>query len=163
MNAIQLLTDDHRKHEELLERLKSDSSPELYEEFRRELIEHVHIEEEIFYPRLWEVADLSPVVASALEEHTMCMQLLKELDNGNLAVVIRQAKLTLLSDLLLRHIRREEEELFPKVRSLASLEYLKEVGFQMRIQKTVTNPEVVLYPPPDEEKFYAKVRNTPPA
>ncbi len=46
MNALKLLTDDHRKHEELLGKLRSDRH---YSEFRDELIRHVHIEEEIFY------------------------------------------------------------------------------------------------------------------
>lgn len=160
MNVLELLTRDHRKHEESLDRLGEN---ETYEQFRDELIRHVHVEEEVFYPRLFEIGDLKDVVAVALEEHTICMQLLQELDDGNLPETVRAAKLTILKELLLVHEKREEEELFPLVEELASMEYLDEVGKQVRIQKRVTDPEKVLYPPPEEEKFYAKVRSTPPA
>lgn len=160
MNALEILVSDHRKHEELLSHLSEDRK---YAEFRDELIRHVHVEEEIFYPRLFEIEDLKEVVTVALEEHTICMQLLQELDDDSLSDLVREAKLKILKELLITHEKREEEELFPLVEDLATTEYLNEVGTQIRIQKRVTDPEKVLYPPPEEEKFYAKVRNTPPA
>jgi hypothetical protein len=49
------------------------------------------------------------------------------------------------------------------VKELATTEYLNEIGTQMRIQKNETDPEKVLYPEEDAEKFFAKVRNIPPA
>lgn len=159
MNALELLTEDHRRHEDLLDKLHIDRH---YAEFRDELIRHVHIEEEVFYPRLFEIPDLKDAVTLALEEHTLCMQLLQELDDESLSDGVREAKLRILSELLLGHERREEEELFPLVKDLATTEYLREVGTQMRIQKKETDPEKILYPPEDEEKFYSKVRNTPP-
>ncbi len=160
MNAIELLTADHRKHEELLGKLKNEH---LYSVFRDELIKHVHIEEEIFYPRLWEIGELKDVVTVALEEHTLCMQLLQELDNEKLPDSVRDAKIKILTELLLNHEKREETELFPLVKELASHSYLNEVGTQMRIQKKETDPEKILYPPEDEEKFYAKVRSSHPS
>lgn len=160
MNALQLLTEDHRRHEEFLGRLREDRQ---YAEFRDELIRHVHIEEEIFYPRLFEISHLKDAVTLALEEHTLCMQLLQELDDAKLPEIVRDAKLKILTDLLLGHERREEEELFSLVKELATSEYLNEVGTQMKIQKKNTDPEKVLYPPEDEEKFFSKVRSTPPA
>ncbi len=162
MNALKLLTDDHRKHEELLAGLKTGHR---YAEFRDELIRHVHIEEEIFYPRLFEVEKLKDAVTLALEEHTLCMQLLQELDDEKLSETVRSAKLTVLTELLRGHEKREEEELFPLVKELATTEYLNEVGTQMRIQKKVTDPEKVLYPDEEEVegKFFSKVRNSPPA
>ncbi len=155
MNALKLLTDDHRRHEELL---RPENIKKNYQELREELIRHVHIEEEIFYPRLFEIAE-----ALALEEHTICMQLLQELDDKDLSETAKSAKLKVLTELMLSHEKKEEEELFPQVNELASLEYLNEVGTQMRIQKKETDPEEVLYPSPDEEKFYTKVRTTPPS
>jgi hemerythrin superfamily protein len=162
MNALKLLTDDHRRHEALLERMKTGKE---YAEFRDELIRHVHMEEEIFYPRLFEIPDLKDAVTLALEEHTLCMQLLQELDREEMTQSLRDAKLTILSGLLLGHERREEEELFPLVKELATTEYLNEVGTQMRIQKKETDPEEVLYPGEEEqkEKFFSRVRNSPPA
>ncbi len=162
MNALKLLTDDHRKHEELLAALKTGHQ---YAKFRDELIRHVHIEEEIFYPRLFEVEELKDAVTLALEEHTICMQLLQELDDEKLSETVRSAKLTILSELLLSHEKREEEELFPLVKELATTDYLNEVGIQMRLQKKATDPEKVLYPDEEEVegKFFSKVRNSPPA
>jgi hypothetical protein len=93
------------------------------------------------------------------------MQLLQELDREEMTQSLRDAKLTILSGLLLGHERREEEELFPLVKELATTEYLNEVGTQMRIQKKETDPEEVLYPGEEEqkEKFFSRVRNSPPA
>lgn len=157
MNALKLLTDDHRKHEELL---KSGQLKHNYDELREELIRHVHIEEEIFYPRLFEIEELKDAVALALEEHTICMQLLQELDDVSLSEEAKNAKLRILSELLLSHEAKEENELFPMVKELTSHEYLSEVGTQMRVQKKETDPEKVLYPEPDEEKFYTTVRTS---
>ncbi|MES2526223.1 MAG: hemerythrin domain-containing protein [Bdellovibrionota bacterium] len=160
MNALKLLTNDHRKHEELLQ---AGNIRKNYDELREELIRHVHIEEEIFYPRLFEIPELKEAVALALEEHTICMQLLQELDDQELSETARSAKLKILTELLLSHEAKEEKELFPLVSELASHEYLNEVGTQMRIQKEETDPEEVLYPDPDEEKFYTKVRTNQPS
>ncbi len=158
MNALKLLTTDHRRHEELL---RPENIQKNYSELRDELIRHVHIEEEIFYPRLFEIPDLKDAVALALEEHTICMQLLQELDDDQLTETAKVAKLKVLTELLLSHEAKEENDLFPQIKELASLEYLNEVGTQMLIQKKGTDPEEVLYPLPEEEKFYTKVRTTP--
>jgi hypothetical protein len=96
MNALKLLTGDHRRHEVLLDQLKDSRK---YSEFRDELIRHVNVEEEIFYPRLFEIDGLTPIVTVALEEHTICMQLLQELDDENLNEIVREAKLTVLREL----------------------------------------------------------------
>ncbi|HXH30680.1 MAG TPA: hemerythrin domain-containing protein [Bacteriovoracaceae bacterium] len=152
MNAIEFLIKDHRYQEELLEKLKSSSASEpskreeLYEEFRSELIKHVNIEEEIFYPRIKKIPKLEAKVLEALEEHNICMRLLQEIDCKEADDKLWAAKIAVLKELTAHHLKEEEEELFPEVQEMATEEFLEEMGTQMRYHKKVTDPEKVLYP-----------------
>ena len=152
MNAIDFLLKDHRYQEELLEELKNSSTKDiarredLFEKFRADLIKHVNIEEEIFYPRIKKIQNLEPKVLEALEEHNIIMRLLQELDLKEADDKVWMAKISVLRELTLHHVKEEEEDLFPQVQELASEEYLEEMGTQMRYHKKTTDPEKVLYP-----------------
>ncbi len=152
MNAIDFLLKEHRYQEDLLDQLKATTTKdiarreELYEEFRKELIKHVNIEEEIFYPRIKKIPALEAKVLEALEEHNICMRLLQELDLKEPDDKLWTAKVAVLRELTNHHVKEEEEDLFPQVQELASEEYLEEMGTQMRFHKKTTDPEKVLYP-----------------
>lgn len=152
MNAIDFLIKDHRYQEDLLAQLKKSRSQnmedrlKIFAEFREELIKHVNIEEEIFYPRLKKIPQFEHKVLEALEEHNLCMQLLQELDCNTIDDKVWEAKLSVLSELTRHHVKEEEEDLFGLVKELASEEYLQEMGDQMHFHKQETDPEKVLYP-----------------
>lgn len=143
MNALDILINEHNNHRRLLEEVSRD--PQLYPKLRADVIHHVNMEEAIFYPRLLKVKALSATVLEAWEEHNLIMQLIQELD-GDLSVEAFGAKLETLKKLLLLHIEDEESKLFSKLRSLATPEFLLEVGRQMLIQKRSTDTEEILYP-----------------
>ena len=149
MNALEFLIQDHRRQQDFLCQISSAQDTErrdLYAKFRENLIKHVNIEEEIFYPRLKKIPSFEEPVLEALEEHNLCMQLLQELDDLDPQDKLFKAKLKLLTDLTLKHIEAEEQILFPMVRELASTEYLSDMGAQMRVHHQHTDPEKVLYP-----------------
>lgn len=149
MNALDLLTREHREQEQLLDELTEarDKSERLalYEKFREELIKHVSMEEKIFYPRLKKIPGLEEKVLEALEEHNIIMQLLQELD-ASAEDKIWKAKMKVLKELTEHHVREEENSLFPQVKELASEHYLQDMGQQMKIHKKNTDHEKVLYP-----------------
>jgi hemerythrin superfamily protein len=149
MNALELLTREHREQENLLDELAEarhkDIRLSLYEKFREALIKHISMEEKIFYPRLKKIPGLEDRVLEALEEHNICMQLLQELD-ASAADKIWKAKMKVLKELTEHHVKDEENNLFPEVRELASEEYLQDMGQQMKHHKKTVDPEKVLYP-----------------
>ncbi|HXH76271.1 MAG TPA: hemerythrin domain-containing protein [Bacteriovoracaceae bacterium] len=152
MDALTLLTQDHRDQERMLEELLDAFGEDVskrqncYDVFKAELVKHINIEEELFYPRIKEIKGLEVKVLEALEEHNICMRLLQELDLTEADEAIWKSKIKVLKELTHHHINDEEEELFPQVKELASAEYLRDMGQQMRFHKSKTDPDKVLYP-----------------
>jgi hemerythrin-like domain-containing protein len=150
MNALRYLISEHHTQDRLLDQLEeargSAARQELYDQFRDELVKHVNIEEKIFYPRVKSYEHLKLKAQAALEEHNLIMQLLQELDMAETDQLIWQAKLKVLKDLNQRHVRYEEDELFPLIDELASLEYLEDMGWEMVEHKKKVDPDEVLHP-----------------
>lgn len=144
MNAIEYLLEEHRRHRESLDLIETDESA--FPEFRREFIHHVNVEEAILYPNLLKIPELESVVRLAWEEHSLCMQLIQEMDSTDVGSAAWKTKFTILKKLVLDHLEEEEDELFPKIRELASPEFLNEVREQMMFQKELTDTEEIIYP-----------------
>jgi iron-sulfur cluster repair protein YtfE (RIC family) len=74
------------------------------------LIAHFRAEEEVLFPKLRSMAPQSaPVIADLLRDHEQIRQAMSQLKAGaGLAKIVFD-----LGDLLERHIRREERDLFP--------------------------------------------------
>lgn len=144
MNALAFLILEHDSHKKLLRQIQDESS--LFSRLREEIIHHVNMEEAVFYPNLLRLPALEKIVREAWEEHNLIMQLIQEMDNLPEGSEKWMAKLDVLGKILLMHIEEEEEKLFPKIRSLASTEFLCDVGEQMAVQKTFTPTEEIIYP-----------------
>ena len=65
-----LLKKDHRQAEKLMQQISStahDRREELFFELRRELTEHMQMEEKEFYPKLQKVAEMEDQVEDAMD------------------------------------------------------------------------------------------------
>lgn len=144
MNAIDYLMEEHRRHREGLDLIETDEN--IFPQFRREFIHHVNVEEAILYPNLLKIPELESVVRLAWEEHSLCMQLIQEMDSADVGSPAWKTKFTILKKLVLDHLDEEEKDLFPKIRELASPEFLNDVGEQMMFQKELTGTEEIIYP-----------------
>src|ERR1041384_1969286 len=72
MNAIELLTADHKKVKNLFEKgkdLEGGKLKVIFDKIKRELETHTHIEETIFYPAVKVLQALKNTVREALKEH----------------------------------------------------------------------------------------------
>ncbi len=112
-DAIQLLTDDHRRVEHLFEEFQNARDDAAKEEFARrictELKVHSMLEEEILYPALRgkvEDADLD----EALVEHDSAKLLIKEIEAGTPAANFFEAKVKVLKEQIEHHIEEEESD-----------------------------------------------------
>src|SRR3954463_11125023 len=116
MKATDLLQKHHREIEQLLERLETARPEEekpLREALASHLVAHTVIEEEIFYPAARQHAP--DLILEALEEHALAdYELARELGT-RAGDRTSRAKATVLADVVVRHIRKEEAEIFHKV------------------------------------------------
>ncbi len=112
-DAVQLLTDDHRRVEQLFKEFENarDDAPkeELARRICTELKVHSILEEEILYPALRgkiEDADLD----EALVEHDGAKLLINEIEAGSAADTFFEAKVKVLKEQIEHHIEEEESE-----------------------------------------------------
>jgi len=137
-DAIDLLTDDHRRVEDLFARFERTGDgarkerQDLVDRITEALSIHASIEEEIFYPAARRaVADDDHDVLEALEEHHLVKLTLAELQTMDPAHERFGAKVTVLIENVRHHVEEEEGELFPRVRSALDDGQLGEIGQEL--------------------------------
>jgi len=139
MDAITLLTNDHRKVEALFKdytfATADDVKKELVDQMVKELSIHAAIEEGSFYPKARELPDCKSLIDDGLEEHQKAKETLAKLDgmpatDGQFAGLVQQ----LMKDIK-HHVGEEEAELFPKVRAGVSMQDLERIASEMEGMK----------------------------
>jgi hemerythrin-like domain-containing protein len=78
---------------------------------------HAQIEEEIFYPRAREATKDDDLIDEAIVEHATVKNLIAEIEEMDVEEELHDAKIRVLGEMVKRHIREEEEELFPELQS----------------------------------------------
>ena len=146
MNAIELLTRDHREVEALFKQFEKltdramKSKKNIVMKIVRELAIHSAVEEMLFYPavrmagmkadsRAGEKA--ADTVLESLEEHHIVKWTLAELQKMKPDDERFDAKVTVLMESVRHHVEEEEQELFPKAKTLLGAEMLEELGERM--------------------------------
>lgn len=126
MNIFELLNEDHRRVQGLLEEIHHTSAraikkkQQLFMQVREELELHTYIEENIVYPAFDEIEALHDSISEGFEEHDLFKQLLYELTMLSPQAEQWDAKMTALSELLDHHISDEENEMFGGARKAMS-------------------------------------------
>ena len=122
-NAFDVLEQDHREVEEWFDEydeLKDsdeDRKAELAEKICLALKIHAQIEEEIFYPRAREATKDDDLIDEAIVEHATVKNMIGEIEEMDVGEELYDAKIRVLGEMVKRHIREEEEELFPELQS----------------------------------------------
>ena len=140
MNAIELLKQDHREAEGLMDQIKTAdkgdrSAKEIFMQLKAALTLHTEIEEQIFYPALRDHEETSDMIPESLEEHREVDQLLAEMTTLNPRNDEFMDKLTELRDAIEHHVEEEETEMFPKAEKVLGQSRLDEMGRQMQQMK----------------------------
>lgn len=134
MNAIELLTQQHRQMEAALERTLAADAEERRDRFRAAadvLMSHIMIEERLFYPAV-KARRTEDILMESLEEHLSIKRVLADLVELSVEDEHFEAKLHVLEEQTEHHHKEEEEHLFPKVKKLLSEDELVELGKQMQ-------------------------------
>lgn len=134
LDAIGLLTDDHKKVQKMFkdyEKLSKQEDEEGKEDLARqicaELAVHAQIEEEIFYPAAREVLDEQDILDEAEVEHATAKDLVDQIESMQANEDMFDAKVTVLGEYINHHVKEEQEQMFPKIKkSSLDLEALGE-------------------------------------
>lgn len=145
MNAIELLTQDHKNMRALLEELSGTTTralkkrKDLLEKIQINLAVHNAIEEEIFYPAFKDAGDGkddAQMYFEALEEHRAAGDLvLPDLLDTDAASEKFSGRAKVLKELFEHHADEEEKEMFKRARALLSRKVLEDLGEQMAQRK----------------------------
>lgn len=130
MTAIELLTKDHRKVDDLFAQIEDGAGDPtaIFDQLYRELSLHANIEEALFYPELEQESETSDKVQHAYKEHQEVRTMLEELAAGNPGSEGWLTKLAELKESVQHHVNEEESDLFPKAQQTLGDERLREIG-----------------------------------
>lgn len=121
MDAIDLLTKQHREMEQLFKQLLAADQPDavkrLFAEVGDKLTTHIASEEEIFYPAV-RAQRTEDILLESLEEHLSLKRLLADLLPMEPSDQTFEPKFKVLKEQAEHHHKEEEENLFPKARKL---------------------------------------------
>lgn len=145
MKVTVLLRNEHENLKSLLDKYKKPSvrnvneKKDLFNDIRREIMVHSQMEIEIFYPALSGTSSTTAneLVAAAREEHEAIEKSLEELSNINPSDRAFETKMTTIMDAVLRHIVKEEEEIFDEARKILPEQRLEELGLEMEDRRKI--------------------------
>jgi hemerythrin superfamily protein len=136
LNAIDLLMQQHRKVDDLFEKLEEAEEAGAKEELFNELADlvaiHTTIEEKVFYPES-AAARTEPLLRQALEEHLSIRRIVADLLETDIEDPVFDARLAVLREQFELHVEQEEDELFPRVAKMLGEARLGLLGDQMRL------------------------------
>jgi len=135
MKATELLIKQHRAVEELFEKFEdadaAEEKREIFEKLAASLVGHDAIEREIFYPACeQELGEDDDVLGESLVEHGLVEFSLYRAD-ANRTSDDFDKYVTVLKEVVTHHVKEEEKELFPKVKSEMESARLEELGTRM--------------------------------
>lgn len=131
MDAIELLTQQHREVADLFEAIEkadaADDKARLFRDLAAKLVGHDGIEREIFYPACEEAMGMNDMLGEALVEHGVVEFSLYEADQS-IGESDFDYKVKVLKELVEHHVEEEENEFFPKARKALGDDKLASLG-----------------------------------
>jgi len=130
-----MLKDDHKTVEQLFKRFEKAGERAHVE--KRNIVDrivealsvHAAVEEQVFYPVVRAtVPGTEDLTLESLEEHHIVKWVLSELDSMSPEDERFDAKVTVLIENVRHHVKEEEQDLFPKVRSELGRDSLNDLG-----------------------------------
>jgi hemerythrin superfamily protein len=137
MKANELLEQQHRLVEELFDQFEQadeEEKAEVFQQIAANLVAHDAIEREIFYPACEasiEGEEGEDVLGEALVEHGVVEFCLFRADKNRANASELEKYVTVLKEVVMHHVKEEEDELLPKAKKALGSEKLEELGAEM--------------------------------
>ena len=122
MDVYQVLMKDHRIVDKLFSEIEKSDDREvkgreqLFARLWKELEDHTLIEEDIFYPWIEKLLGTKELVEQSFEEHAEFEAILQEISQMRTNKDDWLEKINELKDVVQRHVRMEEDKMFPAAR-----------------------------------------------
>ena len=150
MNAIDILTKDHREVDMLFAELKKAGSEKgagtnyknTFQLLVNALSVHMQAEEEIFYPAMRQFEEEEDQVIEAYDEHNEVKGLLKQMSSLEPSSDEFQENLDMVITGVQHHVGEEEGEMFPDAQDLLGEARLEEIGQQILDLKSENDPRL---------------------
>jgi hemerythrin superfamily protein len=141
MDAVKLLTSDHREVKALFQQYQEMVDHDAADEDKHPIAQqiclmltvHAQIEEEIFYPAAKDAIKEADLVDEATVEHASAKDLIAQLEDSDPSDDLFDAKVKVLGEYIDHHVKEEESEMFPQARK-AKMD-LKALGDAMSARK----------------------------
>lgn len=123
MQIFETLKKDHKKVLDLLEKLENSSQRagktrhDNLSTLKKELLEHMHGEENTFYKFLLEHEDIKELVYEAYEEHRTVRLALPDIESKDVSDEQWKPILSVIAEMIKHHINEEEKELFKQAKN----------------------------------------------
>ena len=143
MDAIKLLKEQHRMVEKLfsqLEEAEGEEKADLFAQLADSFLVHCHIEEELFYPAVFEDRTEDDL-REAVEEHLQAKRIIADMLDMDQEDEQWTAKCAVLKEDIQHHVKEEENELFPQVQKDFTKKRLDELGRQMNARASELQEE----------------------
>ncbi|MCK6551996.1 hemerythrin domain-containing protein [Myxococcota bacterium] len=151
-DITKLLKKDHSTVKRLFDELEATNDraskrrKAIIDTIRDELLTHARLEEEIFYPALAQMRakDAKRLAAEAYEEHGVVKMMLAQITDADPVAIETKAKMKVLKDLVMHHVKEEEKEIFGLVKDGLGDKALMELGarFEARKQEMQSHEEL---------------------
>jgi hemerythrin superfamily protein len=123
-NAVALLAEDHKMVEKIFKQFeklkKSDGDAaekgELVRSACAALTVHAQVEEDLFYPAMYEAIDAEDELDEAEVEHATIKSLVSQLEEMEPGDELYDATFIVLAEYVRHHVKEEEGEIFPKAK-----------------------------------------------
>ena len=141
MDVIQLLKKDHKMMKEMFKKFENlkgrtvQKKLDLIVQIKQALTAHAQVEEELVYPAFMENRSMKEQVHEALEEHHVTKMLLAELDELQPDDERYDAKVKVLCEYLMHHVKEEEKEMFPAAQKRLSTKRLTALGEEVKARR----------------------------
>ena len=139
MNALELLTNQHREVEKLFARIekatKTEIKNKLFAQLADDLAMHAAIEEHQFYPAV-RAKRTEDILLESLEEHVGIKRVLADLLETDAADETFDAKIKVLKEQVEHHVEEEETDLFPKSKKVLDAKEMTALGASMDEEKS---------------------------
>ncbi len=146
MDAIEYLSNDHRKVETIFQRLEEgvglSEAKSLFSQLYQELSLHALAEENVFYPALARFPEMSHLLKDAFKEHSEMKAAFGELAALPVSSTEWSDKMGKLIKDVKHHVREEESQIFPKARQLFSTADLQAMAGELQKAKDLSTRAV---------------------
>lgn len=157
IDALDLLTEDHERVQELFDEydeLRGDESTaderaDLAELICGELAAHTQLEEELFYPAVQDEIDEADAVNEALVEHASAKDLIEQIHGMDPGDDMLDATVKVLGEYVKHHVTEEQDRLFALV-TAAGID-TEELGRQLAERRAELREEMGLDVGDDED------------